>query len=149
MKTKDKSRFPLVQDKRTYTLTVVHMTTPVGASVTVPDDTLTIKQIMDKHVHGMNVISQMAKTPIYSGGDHDSEDMEALMRMDLADRSQMADDLSQINNPARQVFEKAVAADKKSKEQSAKKAREQADQSDKQAGKQKNEAKRKHDDDAD
>lgn len=85
---------PIIQDKRVYRLTVAHMTVPQGVSETVPDDTLTIKQILAKHVRGMEIAETEFKTPVWNGDDdYDSPDLEAVNRMDLAEKHEFKEAL--------------------------------------------------------
>lgn len=53
-------------------------------SLTIPDQTMTVKQIMDRYAHGLDPIGQ--KVPMYYGED---EQMEMdINRMDLSERYQ-------------------------------------------------------------
>lgn len=88
-----KSR-PLVQDKAVYRLCVAHMSVPFGVSETIPDDTIGIKELLAKHVRGMEVAANEMRTPVYdSGADFDSQDLEAINRMDLAERHEFSEAL--------------------------------------------------------
>lgn len=85
--TKVKKSRPLVQDKAVYRLCIAHMSVPYGVSETIPDDTIGIKELLAKHVRGMEVAANEMRTPVYdSGADFDSQDLEAINRMDLAER---------------------------------------------------------------
>ncbi|WNK13172.1 MAG: hypothetical protein [Microvirus sp.] len=113
---KNKTQFPKLQDKRLYVLQPSHMETNVGVSETVPDDTLTIKQIMLKHVRGMQIEDSMYRTPMYDDdANFDSPDLEALGRLDLTERHEMAQQLKQQNEESE--------ADLKTKIQAAKAAK--------------------------
>lgn len=69
-----------------------HMEHPTGVSMTVPDETLTIRQILEKHVRGMKIAEELYKQPMYdSGADFDSEDLESVSRIDLFERELMAE----------------------------------------------------------
>jgi len=60
--------------------------------MTVPDDALSIKQILAKHVNGMKIAEQLYRTPVYdSGADFDSPDLEEVQRMDMVDRAELAE----------------------------------------------------------
>lgn len=84
----------VVQDKRVYRLCVAHMEVPQGVSETVPDDTLTIKQILAKHVRGMEIAETEYRTPVWNGTeDYDAPDLEAVNRMDLAERHEFTEAL--------------------------------------------------------
>lgn len=62
----------------------------VGPSETVPDDTLSIKQILAKHIRGMRIEAENWKTPLYDeGADLDSQDLESLTRLDLAEKHEL------------------------------------------------------------
>lgn len=71
------------------------METPVGVSETVPDDALTIRDILKKHLAGMKIAENEMRTPIYdSGVSHESEDLESINRMDLSEKHEYAQMLS-------------------------------------------------------
>lgn len=73
-----------------WTLEERHKEHPQGESMTVPDETLTIKEIMKKHVRGMRMAEELMRTPVYdSGADFDSEDLEEVARMDIFEREQV------------------------------------------------------------
>lgn len=58
-------------------------------SVTVPNEVLSIREIMQKHVSGMKILDELRKQPVYdSGADFDSEDLEKIQNMDLFDLQQ-------------------------------------------------------------
>lgn len=58
-------------------------------SMTVPNETLTIREIMQKHVSGMKILDELRKQPVYdSGASLDSEDIEKMQHMDLFELEQ-------------------------------------------------------------
>lgn len=97
--TDDTYRYRRPTCKRTYSNSFEGMELITGNSETQPDETLTIKEIMLKHVKGMAIADSLARTPIWPEGKvtHDSIDMEALQRMDLADRSDFLRELKESN----------------------------------------------------
>jgi len=74
-----------------------HKEHPCGVSLTVPDETLSIKQIVDKHVRGQEIADQLMRQPLYDSGiygddrdsDFDSEDLEKVVQMDLAEKDEL------------------------------------------------------------
>lgn len=60
-----------------------------GKSQTVPDEAMSIRQIMTKFVRGMQVPEELYRESAYdSGASFDSQDLEAIGRMDLAERDE-------------------------------------------------------------
>lgn len=56
-------------------------------SCTVPDETLTIKEIVDKHIRGQRIAEEMYRTPVYDEKpDLDNEDLSKVQDMDLFDK---------------------------------------------------------------
>lgn len=80
-------------------------------SLTVPDQALTIKQILDRYARGLPLGGQ--KVPIYDGDDYD--DMPDLTMMDEPDRIQymmdMRDELNELKEKI--AYDKKVEADAK------------------------------------
>lgn len=59
-------------------------------SLTVPDETLTVKQIMQKHVRGQRIAEEMMKTPVFDDqADFDSHDLSKVEGMDLFEREEL------------------------------------------------------------
>lgn len=59
-------------------------------SMTVPDETLTIRQIVDKHIRGQEIADELMRTPVnIDDQDFDDEDLEKVEQMDLADRENL------------------------------------------------------------
>jgi len=110
------SMYPKLQDKRVYALKAEHMSTIVGPSETVPDDALTIKQIIQKHTQGMPIPPSKIREGAYNGGDFDSPDLESLSRLDLADKHEYAETLREQNEAKIAELKSAkIAADKAAK----------------------------------
>lgn len=61
-----------------------------GVSLTVPSEAMSLRHILEKHARGIDP-GVFGKEPVYFGGDFDDEDMEEVTRMDLADRSELAE----------------------------------------------------------
>lgn len=91
------------------------------ASMTVPDQTMPIREILDRYARGLPLDN--LKTPVYNGEDDDFPD---LSKMDLADREQYIMDrqqeLKEINE--RLSLEKNKMEAEKKKEQEAQRKRE-------------------------
>lgn len=83
-------------------------------SLTVPDQTMSIQELLDRYAKGLPLDGQ--KVPIYRG---DDDDMPDLTHMDLADREraidEAADELRMLNERADRKKKKAAekAASKK------------------------------------
>lgn len=83
-------------------------------SMTVPDQTMSITELLDRYAKGLPLDGQ--KVPIYRG---DDDDMPDLTHMDLADREraidEAADELRMLNERAERKKKKAAekAANKK------------------------------------
>lgn len=59
----------------------------VGISMTVPDESMTIREIMKKHVSGMRIADSLQRQGYYEEDvDHDSPDMEKVKNQDIFDR---------------------------------------------------------------
>lgn len=88
-------------------------------SKTVPNETLSIRQIMEKHVKGMRIADTLARQPAYdSGADFDSHDLEKLKHLDLHERSLIVDELrvqSALQKKKIEDDQKAAAAREKEK----------------------------------
>jgi len=123
--------YPVLQDKRLYRLAASHVSRSVGSSMTVPDETMSIKEIMRKHVSGMNVSQELLKMPLYNeDASFDSFDLESLKRLDLADRSVLIDELKKVNETelaALKAAEKAVKLEKAEAKKNAEAEKNQAD----------------------
>jgi len=67
-----------------------------GLSLTQPDETLTIKEIVQKHVRGQAIADTLMRTPAYdSGADFDSDDLEKLRDEDIFDREEKLNAIKQ------------------------------------------------------
>lgn len=67
-----------------------------GPSVTVPDETMTIAEIMEKHTRGLRVAEQLYRPGHFEeDADLDSEDLAAASRLDLYDREELKADLAE------------------------------------------------------
>lgn len=98
-----------------------------GPSETVPDDCLTIQEIMKRHVNGMNQ-STLHRTPTgyLEEPDYDDDDLSELSRADLFDREEYAHKHRQIIAEHEKMQETArneAAEAKKKAEESALKAK--------------------------
>lgn len=74
-----------------------HKEHPKGPSMTVPDETLSIKEIVAKHIRGQAIADQLMREPMYDSGivgddrdsDFDSEDLMKVRDMDLAEQDEI------------------------------------------------------------
>lgn len=78
---------PLNKDWR---LKAEHCETPKGESMTVPDETLTIREIVEKHIRGQRIADTLMRTPVYNeSSDFDDDDMEKLRDSDLYEQEEI------------------------------------------------------------
>lgn len=88
-----------------------HMEHPVGVSCTVPDESYSIKDLLEKFSRGMD--PGVSKQGIYdSGANFDSPDLEKLKSEDLFDREEFATALSHSNAAISKELEVKAAKDK-------------------------------------
>lgn len=60
-------------------------------SQTVPDETLTVRQIMEKHVRHQRIADDLIRTPVYNDhDDFDAPDLEKVRDMDLFEREEFS-----------------------------------------------------------
>lgn len=79
--------------QRDYEMLPHHYETIEGVSVTVPNESMSIQEIMTKHVRGIDM-SIMARTPAYdSGASFDSDDIEKLQHQDIFEKQQKLESL--------------------------------------------------------
>lgn len=79
-----------------------------GLSLTVPDESMSLRHILAKHSRGVDA-SVFEKEPVYYGGDFDDQDLEEVTRMDLAEKSELLDKVRSQVVDKKQAAEKAVA----------------------------------------
>lgn len=93
----------IVQDK--------HFEHPKGASVTVPDESFTISQILQRSQQGLNLdlMHQGEYTLDDNSEDFDAYDIEKLKQLDPYDREMLARDLKAKNELHKQYLEKHLA----------------------------------------
>lgn len=69
---------------------------------TIPDETLTIRQILQKHQHGINVADQLSRQPLYEENPNfDSPDMQQMAYSDLTEQEDVLRDVSEIIKESR------------------------------------------------
>lgn len=112
---------PLIQNKRGWVLGAQHLEHPVGISRTVPDETLSVKEIMQKFVRGM---PQVAGGLVREGSwrdekdiDIDDFDLEEIERMDIVERQELAEQLAIVNKEKLERIKKLQEAARKAKEE--------------------------------
>lgn len=103
------ARRNIAQDE--FRLLPEHKEKTTGPSLTVPDETLSIKEIVEKHVRGQRIADQLMRTPIYdSGADFDSDDLEKVKQMDLVDQDEIyernAIKIAEIKEKQKKLFSK-------------------------------------------
>lgn len=69
---------------------------PVGPGLTVPNDTLSIRQILERYTTGQPIGNVSQREPVWSENPtHDSLDLEELRRADMVDQDAVRDALEQ------------------------------------------------------
>lgn len=87
-----------------------------GLSLTVPDESMSLRHILSKHARGMDM-SHLEREPVYYGGDFDDQDMEEVGRMDLAEKSELLEKVrSQVVDKQQAAKEAQAAHDAAEKE---------------------------------
>lgn len=80
-----------------------------GISQTVPDESWTINQLMERHRRGL--LENVQKTPIWSDNvTHDSVDLEKVPLMDVYEKTQFSDSVQDDINRLKKTVEKQKAA---------------------------------------
>jgi len=75
-------------------------------SLTVPDETLTIRQIVEKHIRGQEIADELMRTPInIEDSDFDNDDLEKVEQMDLADRENLKLSLQNSNEEKKKIIQ--------------------------------------------
>lgn len=96
-----------------------HYERTVGPSETVPDDALTIQEILLKHTHGQSVDKSRVRDTLYSlksnENDYDSPDYEAINRMDHTDKFEMSEALRQEIADKKERLSAAIKASEEAK----------------------------------
>lgn len=86
-------------------------------SMTIPDQTLTVKQIVSKYIRGIPVDVKQ-HVPVYI--DQNDHDLEKLNRMEFGDRAAMADQMRANNERIKAEHNDEVSARRKRNEEEAK-----------------------------
>lgn len=87
----------------------------VGASLTVPDETMTIRQIVEKNIRGQRIPETLYRDPVYQAdADHDSYDLEKVPKLDLAEKDEIRHEVKERIHQ----FEKDLEREKKQREES-------------------------------
>lgn len=120
-------KYPNLQDKRIYVLKPEHMTLTVGPSETVPDDAMTIREIVNRYQSGMGIPpSKMHDARYGESANFDDPDLEEIARLDLADRHEMSELLKAENEEKTRELEAKIKAEKAAKAAKAAKKAEEA-----------------------
>lgn len=96
-----------LRSQHTYVPLDRHNETPTGKSVTVPDETFTIEEILRRSQQGLNaeVMHNGEYTLDLNSEDFDSHDVEKLKLLDPYDREMLARHLKAENEKHRQYLE--------------------------------------------
>lgn len=84
--------------------------TPTGVSETIPDDTPSIKQLLQRHMAGQDLDPGSVREPVYNDGDYDSNDLEELKRMDLSEKHEFTELLKADVAERKKIIEAAEKA---------------------------------------
>lgn len=75
-----------------FTLGVDDIEVPVGDSMTVPDETMSIKQLLERFMNGQRVPDNLFRDGGFdSGSSFDSDDLEKVRDSDLVERGEVAE----------------------------------------------------------
>lgn len=100
----------MLQNKREWVLSQSHLEHPKGVSMTVPDESLTIKEILERFRRGQPLSIHTRDVLYDPESNFDSQDLEEVSRMDITDRSQLAQELRIRNEQAKADLQAAEAA---------------------------------------
>lgn len=106
-----------------------HIEAGGGESMTVPDESMSIREIMRKHVTGMRVMETLHRTGHYEDEvDFDSHDFEKVTKMDLSERQALSEQtLNQIKNLEETEKNRKKAAEQRIKDQLKEAEKEKSD----------------------
>lgn len=122
--TKGKSLVTM-RNRYKYELKKADMETPIGKSMAVPDDSYTIKEILERHANGM--IPAIGKDGMYDEDpDHDDIDLGELNRSDLAEKHEILEQTRSTHFKISEAKKKADEKDAMAKEAAKKAAIEKA-----------------------
>lgn len=122
-----------------YVPTDAGMEHPVGESLTVPDETYTIREIVERFVRGNEIDESFLRSESEdSGADFDSEDLEKVSGMDLFDREELLQETKSKIESSKVFLEKQ----KKAKERASLRASDEGDDGIKVEDKKSDEAKK-------
>lgn len=108
--------------KRSYTPPPVNFQ-KVRKSYTVPDQSLSIKEIVERYVRGLPV-DVVQRQGVYA--DNEDVDLEKLSRMDFADKAAYAEDMRREAAQKQSELDEAEAAKEKERIEAEKRERQQA-----------------------
>lgn len=80
--------------QRDYEMLPHHFETIDGVSMTVPDESMSIQEIMAKHVRGIDMTAMFRQPAYDSAASFDSEDIEKIQHEDLFEKENKIKDLS-------------------------------------------------------
>lgn len=95
-----------------------------GVSMTVPDESLSVRNIIDRFTRGQGSGVAVREGYYDPSPDLDSPDIDKLDHMDLIDR----DEFAEVNRATKERLEKEIADDKKRKAEEKKKRDEEDEQ---------------------
>jgi len=105
------------QNKLKYKLKKEFMSVPRGLTVTVPDEAMTVREIMERHVRGLMIPNAGVRDNYDSGASFDSQDLEQIKRMDQIDLDEYRKALAaEIAERKKQISEVELAVKKREAE---------------------------------
>lgn len=106
------------QTRENYKLEKAFMEHPKGKSLTIPDESFTVQQLMERMVAGIPTITNVPYDIDDEEGNHDDEDLEAFSRMDITDQEEILEQHREVIEAKTTYKEKA--AKKKAEEKAQK-----------------------------
>lgn len=95
--------------QRDFRLEAHHMEKILGPSMTVPDESYGVREIMEKFTTGLQPPGIMREGKFDPAADHDSDDLEKLKDLDLVERQQYSENLAQKMLASEEVIKKTKA----------------------------------------
>lgn len=100
---------PKLTDKWTYQLKAEQCETPKGISLTVPDEAMSMREIITRFARTRQVDVNLQRVPSYDGeAGFDTPDLEKLKNDDIFDRKQFAEELAAHNQEQRDLIRKKI-----------------------------------------
>lgn len=109
-----------IRNASNFKLTPADVESGGGLSMTVPDESMSVRTILEKFSRGMD--PGLSKDPVYGDENFDSPDMEKLRDSDLVDKEEFAQHLATTNAATEKSLNETIAKQKAAQDAAAKKA---------------------------